>query len=694
MPFRIKDSFVIGTKTVADGSGNLSTSTALGTDIASPVAVTLSANSVLTGTSNTTGASLTIAGSKGTGTGAGGSIIFQTAAAGSTGSTQNPLATALTIAADKSITADGGIFNVNNGPTGTITLSSSSTGTLSLFNSSLTTVTAFGAGTSITLGANTVNQTINIGTGVVVTGNIKTINIGTNSATGSTTAITLGSTLGTSGVTANGTFTATGNITSNSNGVTIKNGSGIVTLAASSTAGTVTYTWPTTGQSNGYVLQTDGSGTLSWVTAGAATTATNLAGGVVGSIPYQSASNTTAFLAGNTSGTPQFVTSTGNGTVAAAPTLTSSTGTGNVVLATSPTITTSLVSGTVSFDLINTTATTINFGGAATTLNIGNAAGTVTIAGNLTVNGITTTVNSNTLTVDDKNLELGAVVAVASVTGGTITTATNTSTITGITSTAGLIPGMTVTKTSGTGAFGTATVITSVDSLTQITVTGTSAQTAGTIVFSAGAATDTTADGGGITVKGTTDKTLTYNTTNSGTWTSSENFNLVSGKTFKINGTDVLSGNTLGSGVTSSSLTQVGNIATGTWATTATSVTANGLNLYTSSAGNAQTVDTDAIVNTIASASTTTLNTFSGTTYRSCKYILQASDGTNYQAHEIMVIHNGSNTAYIAEYAVVSVGTEILKDITASYGSNTFTLSGTTTVANVTLKMYRTLMRV
>jgi hypothetical protein len=59
-----------------------------------------------------------------------------------------------------------------------------------------------------------------------------------------------------------------------------------------------------------------------------------------------------------------------------------------------------------------------------------------------------------------------------------------------------------------------------------------------------------------------------------------------------------------------------------------------------------------------------------------------------------MVIHNGSNTAYIAEYAVVSVGTEILKDITASYGSNTFTLSGTTTVAGVTLKMYRTLMRV
>jgi len=86
------------------------------------------------------------------------------------------------------------------------------------------------------------------------------------------------------------------------------------------------------------------------------------------------------------------------------------------------------------------------------------------------------------------------------------------------------------------------------------------------------------------------------------------------------------------------------------------------------------------------------LNTFAGNTYRSCKYIIQASDGTNYQTHEIMAIHNGTTT-YIAEYAVVAIGTEILKDITASYGSNTFTLSGTTTVASVTLKIYRTLIR-
>jgi hypothetical protein len=85
------------------------------------------------------------------------------------------------------------------------------------------------------------------------------------------------------------------------------------------------------------------------------------------------------------------------------------TGSGVVVFGTSPAITTSLTTGSSSFDLINTTATTVNFAGAATTLNIGNASGTVTIAGNLTVEGTTTTINSTVVTVDDITFVLGDV---------------------------------------------------------------------------------------------------------------------------------------------------------------------------------------------------------------------------------------------------------------------------------------------
>jgi hypothetical protein len=73
-------------------------------DAAAPVAQTLSVQSVVAGTTNTAGANLTIAGSQGTGTGSGGSIIFQVAFAGGSGSTQNALATAMTIGENTNVT--------------------------------------------------------------------------------------------------------------------------------------------------------------------------------------------------------------------------------------------------------------------------------------------------------------------------------------------------------------------------------------------------------------------------------------------------------------------------------------------------------------------------------------------------------------------------------------------------------------
>ena len=107
----------------------------------------------------------------------------------------------------------------------------------------------------------------------------------------------------------------------------------------------------------------------------------------------------------------------------------------------------------------------------------------LTIAGDLVVNGTTTTINSTTLSVDDKNIELGS-------------TATPT---------------------------------------------------------------DASADGGGITLKGSTDHTFNWvDATDS--WTSSENMDLASAKTYKVAGTDVLSATTLGAGVVNSSLTNVGTL--------------------------------------------------------------------------------------------------------------------------------------
>ena len=118
--------------------------------------------------------------------------------------------------------------------------------------------------------------------------------------------------------------------------------SGTVTLQAPSVAGTTTITLPST------------SGTL-LTSASTATTATNLAGGSNGTIPYQSASGTTQMLAVGTAGqvlqtngvgAPSWVAAaTGNVTLTGTETLTNKT-------LTSPTLTTPVLgtpsSGTLS----------------------------------------------------------------------------------------------------------------------------------------------------------------------------------------------------------------------------------------------------------------------------------------------------------------------------------------------------------
>ena len=113
------------------------------------------------------------------------------------------------------------------------------------------------------------------------------------------------------------------------------------------------------------------------------------------------------------------------------------------------------------------------------------------ITGNLTVNGTTTTVNSSEMSVDDKNIVLGAT----------------------------------------------------------------------------SSPTDAGASGGGITLKGTSDKTFNWiDSTDS--WTSSEHIELAANKVLRIDGVTAVSKTGLGSSVVSSSLTSVGTLTSGVWSAT------------------------------------------------------------------------------------------------------------------------------
>ena len=134
---------------------------------------------------------------------------------------------------------------------------------------------------------------------------------------------------------------------------------------------------------------------------------------------------------------------------------------------TSPSVGTSLTTASTSFNLLNTTATTVNFAGGASTISIGSVTSTTTIndslvvTGNLTVNGTTTTIDTQTLQVEDKNIVLGY-----------------------------------------------------------------------------GSTSDVAVDGGGITLTGATNKTFNW-VDATDAWTSSEHMNLLTGKSYKINGTSI-----------------------------------------------------------------------------------------------------------------------------------------------------------
>ena len=93
---------------------------------------------------------------------------------------------------------------------------------------------------------------------------------------------------------------------------------------------------------------------------------------------------------------------------------------------------------------------------------------------------------------------------------------------------------------------------------------------------------DSGASGGGITLKGSTDKTFNWiDSTDS--WTSSEHIELSGTKHFRIDGVAVLSKTGLGNTVVNSVLTSVGTLSSGVWSATDIAVAHGGTGSSTAS---------------------------------------------------------------------------------------------------------------
>jgi len=298
--------------------------------------------------------------------------------------------------------------------------------------------------------------------------------------------------------------------------------------------------------------------------------------------------------------------------------------------------------------------------------------GTVTVNGELVVNG-NTAINASSLTVDDNNIELGSVSAVTGITG-TISTVELSTVITSMSSVSGLIPGMVITRqvgSLGAGLFGGVTVITQILTSSSVSITSTTANTTGNITFDAAGASDATANNGGITVKGATNKTIIWDSTNSN-WTSSEHWNISSAKTYKINNVQVLTSSAVLNDSSQTSVT-VGGYATtvniGTSATLATTLTIG-----------ATTKDNILIINGNNTSGTATLSTSAGVTTTNV-FNTNALTGNLFGAATAVNIGAASGTLTIGNATITGTNATTL-NLNGASPSITTTSTATASVFN------------
>lgn len=370
---------------------------------------------------------------------------------------------------------------------------------------------------------------------------------------------------------------------------------------------------------NGYILQSNGTtpvwGPATGIVAGTANTATNLAGGAAGYIPFQTAAGLTGF---------------------------------------SSTLTFTAANSTFKVDTGNTTSGNIYASGAI------QAGGGVTVGGALTSTGILrvldTTNSTNTATgalqvaggaTVFKDLRVGGDVYVG---GNIYLDGVGLDTVYGTTATftTAFITGTNVALNVTNGATFGAISVTGQSTLTNLTVNG-------VVTLSTLTVNNNSSFAGVVSITNTTQST-----------DASTGALVVSG------GVGIAKDVNINGGLT------VGVVST---TTAVSALTSNAFNI------------SSFIKTNIAGTGAVNLDTFASATYRSARYLIQATDGANIHLTEVRIFHNGTDV-YLTEYGVMTNNGE-LGTFDSQLSAGVVTMRFTPTNAtNMTIKLQRTAITV
>ena len=129
---------------------------------------------------------------------------------------------------------------------------------------------------------------------------------------------------------------------------------------------------------------------------------------------------------------------------------------------------------------------------------------------------------------------------------------------------------------------------------------------------------------------------------------------------------------------------------------TTVSINTSGIITATSFVGNSITFDNgliSSVVTTTTTTSESSIDSFSASDYRSAKYQIQITQGSNYHTTEVNIVHDGSDS-YGTEYGTIKTGSSLASFNTDISGGNVRLLATPASSSSTVFKLIRTLIEV